>query len=86
MMPQKMTMPMRRRRPTPQRDIRAPVPLPYDATAVSPHERDVARFQAEDARTGMQTDEVAPTMVQGPPKLSALQNLRKYLTRRRGRK
>jgi hypothetical protein len=76
----KLPPPMRRRaRP----DINQPVPLPYDATSVTPHERDVARFQAEDARTGMQTDEVTPTVrIAGPPKLSALRNLR-FANRRR---
>lgn len=58
-MPQKQRVPPPSRR---GRDITQPVPLPYDATTVSPHERDVARFQSEDARTGAQTDEVPPTV------------------------
>lgn len=61
----------------PPPNINERVPLPYDAATISPHERDVARFRAEDARTGMQTDEVPPTIRRlGPPKLSALKNLR----------
>lgn len=38
-------------------DITRPVPLPVDFSVVSPHERDVARYRAEDARTGEQSDE-----------------------------
>jgi hypothetical protein len=46
-----------------QLDLRKPVPLPVDLSTVSSHERDVARYRAEDARTGAQTDEDAPTIV-----------------------
>ena len=44
-----------------ERNLNEPVPLPVDFSSVSPHERDVARYRSEDARTGRQTDEVTPT-------------------------
>lgn len=43
-------------------DITKPVALPVDFSRVSPHEREVARYQSEDARTGQQTDETPPTV------------------------
>ena len=43
-------------------DLSRSVPLPIDPSTVSPHEREVARFQAEDARTSAQTDETPPTI------------------------
>lgn len=64
-----------------QADINRPVPLPYDAAAISPHERDVARYQSEDARTGAQTDEVPPTVVRHGSR-SPLANLQAFLNRR----
>lgn len=47
-------------------DLNKPVPLPLDHSTISPHEREVARFRAEDAKTGGQTDEVPPTVVRRP--------------------
>lgn len=44
-------------------DINFPVHLPRDETSISAHERDVARYRAEDARTGAQVDEVPVTVV-----------------------
>lgn len=86
-MPRMPTLPPPRRRRVMPRNINEPVPIPYDAATVSPHERDVARYQSEDARTGVQTDEVSPTVVmQSSPKLSALKNLRFATNRRRMRK
>jgi len=58
----RMPMPMDQQQGNPP-DLMQPVPLPIDASTVSPHERDVARFQSEDARTGVQTDEVPPTVI-----------------------
>lgn len=83
-MPQKLRVPPPSRRRTAP-DLNQPAPLPYDPTTISPHERDVARFQAEDARTGAQTDEVPPTvrMLNPAPKLSALKNLRMAMRKRR---
>ncbi len=43
-------------------DLRQPVPLPYDPTTISPHEMHVARYRAQDALTGEQTDEVPRTV------------------------
>ena len=45
-----------------ERNLNEPVPLPVDFTSISPHERDVARYRSEDARSGAQTDETAPTV------------------------
>lgn len=54
-------------------DLDSPVPLSRDAASVSAHERDVARFRSEDAKTGVQTDEDPPTVVQ---KKRGLRNIR----------
>ncbi len=85
-MPRMPKLPPPQRRRMAPHNINEPVPMPYDETTVSPHERDVARFRSEDARTGMQTDEVPPTIrMQASPKLSALKNLRMAMMKHKRR-
>lgn len=39
-------------------NLSKPVTLPVDFATISPREAEVARYRAEDAKTGRQTDEV----------------------------